>query len=294
MDQKNQKIQKTVSQQIPQRDPQQAQQEDAQQIQKENPQQARQEDAQQAQVQIHQLVSLVEARAQSAGLKSVKKALPLIQKLMSGEGLSAAAEKRCQADLLHALEICEMLIDLHPGIAETEEDILLTAVLMHIYPENVVVQNLEEKLMIEFGLDPAVCEILLLITPERGMSGEEEQIYYERIQENKLALLAILADRGNIVQQLYRYSSWDAHRYIDETKVCYFPMCIYGKEHYHDLLGTISVLMEKLRSLIEVAEILLRRYEVREAELIQDILALREENATIKGIIAKFRESEDA
>ena len=67
-------------------------------------------------------------------------------------------------------------------------------------------------------------------------------------------------------------------------------MCIYGKEHYHELLAPVSVLMEKIRTLIEVAEVLLRKYEVREAELNRDILSLQEENATLRGMIASYRD----
>ena len=238
---------------------------------------------------IKELYAQVEEYAAENDLESVQKALPAIREIMSRSARNPSAQTRYQSELLHCLEVCLMLIDLHLAIPGEEEDALLAAVLLHVYPENFSVEDLEGKLVGEMGFRPAVYHIVDTILPGRDLTDEEQQDFYERVQENKLALLAALADRGNIVQQLHRFSTWNAHRYIDETKACYYPMCIYGKEHYHELLAPISVLMEKMRSLLEVAEILLRRYEVREAELIQDILALREENATIKGIIAKFK-----
>lgn len=226
---------------------------------------------------------------EAKGLCAAEKALSLMEKTMTGKARNETVQARWQSALLHCLEVCDMLIDLHMTLAPAEEDVLLAAALLHIYPENFPAEDMEKKLGEELGFGPEVCNIVETITPGRDMADEEQQLFYERAQENRLALLVLLADRGNIVQQLHRFSTWNAHRYIDETKACYYPMCIYGKEHYHELLAPISVLMEKMKSLLEVSEILLRRYEVREAELIQDILALREENATIKGIIAKFQ-----
>ncbi|MCQ2433022.1 MAG: hypothetical protein MJ175_10515, partial [Clostridia bacterium] len=224
-------------------------------------------------------------------LDSAVRACELLNDLSQFPAHSASAMTRLQNDVGHTLSVCEMLIDLHIPLTKEEEDTLLTAVLLHIYPDYFPVDNIREIIVGTYGFAPAVSDIIDCITPPKTMLDEEQDSYYRRIEENKLALLAALADRGDIVSKLHRYSTWNAHRYIEETKVCYYPMCIYGKEHYHALLAPISVLMEKIRSLLEVAEILLRRYEVREAELIQDIQALREENATIKGIIAKFRAS---
>lgn len=235
------------------------------------------------------LYNEIQQYAAEKGLTYTQKALPLIRECMSGKARSAAAKSRYRTELLHCFEVSSMLIDLRLNIPPEEEDTLLAAVLLHIYPENFAVEDMEGKLVREWGFSPAICNVVETITPERDLPDEEQRQFYERVQQNRLALLAALADRGNIVQQLHRFSTWNAHRYIDETKACYYPMCIYGKEHYYELLAPISVLMEKMRSLIEVAEILLRRYEIREAELMQDILALREENATIKGIIAKFK-----
>ncbi|MBQ0060095.1 MAG: hypothetical protein KBS83_09135, partial [Lachnospiraceae bacterium] len=91
-----------------------------------------------------------------------------------------------------------------------------------------------------------------------------------------------------ILQGLHYVSSWMARRNVYETKTYYFPMCIYAKEQYPELLGCINTLMEKLRNLVELTEMMLNRYEDRENELLQEILALKEENAAIKGIIQRM------
>lgn len=217
------------------------------------------------------------------GLENMAKALTFVKEL--AEKSNPMTQVRRQAALRHGLEVCRMLMDLHLSLSGEDEDTLLAAVMLHTYPEDFPNAELQQ----EVSVTPAVCELVGRIAQSRDMTDEEQQLFYTRAQSDPLALLAVLADRGIIVQQLHRFSTWNAHRYIEETKACYYPMGIYGKEHYHDLLAPISVLLEKIRTLLSVAEILLRRYESRETELIQDIMALREENAILKGIIAKFK-----
>ena len=236
-----------------------------------------------------ELSARIAAYAKENNLNSTAHACALIGNLSKLPTRSEAAKTKLQNDIIHVLAVCDILIDLHADLSPAEEDTLLCAALLHIYPEYFPADDIWDILVGTHGFSPAVYEIVDSLDLGHMVLEEEQREFYTRIQENKLALLVALADRGNIIQNLYRFSTWNAHRYIEETKACYYPMSIYGKEHYHELLAPISVLLEKIRSLLEVSEILLRRYEVREAELIQDIQALREENATIKGIIAKFR-----
>lgn len=235
------------------------------------------------------LSALITSYTTENALSSAAHALALVTELSQPPVRSDAAKSKLRSDILHALAVCAMLIDLHTNLSHSEEDILLSAALLHITTEYFPANDIREVLVGRHGFSPEVCEIIESLTPGHVLSEEEQKEFYTRIQENKLSLLIALADRGNIVQNLYRFSTWNAHHCIEETKACYYPMCIYGKEHYYELLAPINVLLGKIRSLLEVAEILLRRYEVRESELIQDIQALREENATIKGIIAKFK-----
>lgn len=218
--------------------------------------------------------------AQLGGFEEIKKALAIIG--------DEEIQNKYNLDLISTLEAAEMLINIHADISHDEEDALIAAIILREYAGDVA-GELEPIIVKEYGLSHTVFEILDTIIPARDLTEAEQYEYYDNIQTNKLALLAAIGFRAHLVQNLHQFSTWNAHRYIDETKACYYPMCIYGKEHYHELLGAISVLMEKIKSIIELAEIMIRRYETRETELIEDILALREENATIRGIIAKFK-----
>lgn len=191
----------------------------------------------------------------------------------------------------HCLSVCRMLIDLHLPLNRYEEDIMLAAALCHILPE---IRSLDEaeKLIGRYDMASAVFDTSAIIYREDNMTTAELHSFYKRIPENKLALLITLADRGNIVEHLYGVSVFSARSYIYETRNYYIPMCIYAKEHYHELLGQISILMEKMRTLTEVSDILLSRFEARETELTAEILSMQEENATLKGIISALRSEE--
>lgn len=241
---------------------------------------------------INSLYNYIADYATDKQMYSVTKALQILRDSMGNRVNTEAGETRYLEELLHSLEVCTMLIDLHMEISYEEKEALFAAALLHVYPENYAIEDLEETLVKEMGFSRQVYEIIDTIIPGRDLSDEELRAFYDRVQKNKLALLIVLADRGNIVERLYRFSSWNAHRYIEETKAVFYPMCVYGKEYYFELNASISVLLEKMRSLIELAEIMLRRFEIRESELSQDILALREENATIRGIIAKYTSGE--
>lgn len=191
---------------------------------------------------------------------------------------------------VHCLAVTQMLIDLHISLSHREEDVLLASSLCHILFETIRCESLEQELSGRYGLDPLVYDTVKRIVREDDQSGAEQKRFFEAIREHKLALLIKLADRGVLVEQLYGFSSWSARNYIYETRNFFFPMCIYAKEHYPELLGVVSVLMEKIRNLTELAEILLARYESRENELTQQILALQEENATLRSLICSLQE----
>lgn len=233
----------------------------------------------------------VEQHAMDMRLYNTAIALPLVRGILSRVQREARYETtdRYLAEFEHCLAVCQMLVNLHIPVSPLEEDILLASALCHIVPENVRLEQIEEHLPAQRQLNPEVFRIVRLLFREDNMSDAALREYFARVQGDKLALLILLSDRGNLVEQLYGMSTWSAHRYIHETRTYFFPMCIFAKEHYHDLLAPVSVLMEKMRSLIEVTEILLHRHEAREAELTREILDLQEENATIKGMIRKYR-----
>lgn len=242
------------------------------------------------------LYRFVERHALERKLLNTSIALPLVRGIISRQSIELPDEfkdaSEYAADLRHSLSVARMLIDLHLPLSHREEDILLASCVCHILPENIPYKSSENRLTKEYQLDPEIHRLIMLLHHKGDLSPTEQRKFYGRIQEDRLALLIALADRGNLMGQLYGLYSWNARRYIHETKNCYFPMCIYAKEHYPELLGAVSILTEKMRSLIEIAEILLGRYEARETELVQDILLLKEENARLKSLIQKHQQED--
>lgn len=240
------------------------------------------------------LYAYIENYCQDRQLPNAALALPLVRWAMCVDANRRPTKfnnpATHRAYFQHAMAVCRMLIDLHIPVTHNEEDILLTAALCHILPENIRYEDFQTELLETCRLPREVYEILRLIVRDDDQSESEQRRFFLRIQEDKLALLIKLADRGNLVEQLYGISSWSARNYIHETRNYFFPMCIYAKEHYPDLLGPVSVMMEKMRCLIEVAEILLSRYESRENELVQEIMNLRDENATLRNMIRIMEE----
>lgn len=237
------------------------------------------------------LYRLAEQYAQEKRLPLTAAALPLACGVMTegyrGMNRRFAADDSYPAYFAHALAVCGMLIDLHLPLPPAEEDVLLAAAVCHVLPETLRFDDLHTALAEEYGLGEEVYAVIRLIFREDDTANQQQ--FFEQIQYHPLALLIKLADRGNLVEQLYGISGWSARNYIYETKTYFMPLCVYGKEHYPALLAPISVLMEKMRTLTEVSEILLGRYEERETALSQQILALREDNATLKRMIAALR-----
>lgn len=231
----------------------------------------------------------IRSYAESRNLGCTAAALPAVQNIMANAAdLPQSRFHSAHVHIgyfQHALAVCRMLIDLRLPLERREEDILLSAAICHVLPETICYNDLEGEIGAVVLLHPEIYSIVRLLFREDNLSDAQQKLFFESVRRNKLALLIKLADRGNLVQQLYGVSSWSARQYIYETKTYFFPMCIYAKEHYPELLAPVSVLMEKMRCLIQVGEILLSRYEATETALSQEILHLQEENATLKGII---------
>lgn len=240
------------------------------------------------------LYKFVEQYALEKHLLNTSIALPLVRGVISRVSSELPDEfkgaSEYASDFTHCLSVTKMLISLHVPLSQTEEDILLASSICHILPENIPYQASENQLTQKYCLDPAVHKIIMLLYRRDGLSEGEQKRYFKRIQSNRLALLIALADRGNLMGHLYEISSWSARKYIHETRSHFFPMSVYAKEHYQDLLPVINVLTEKMKSLIEIEEILLSRYEAQETELIQEIISLKEENARLKGLIQKHQD----
>lgn len=231
--------------------------------------------------------------AQEKQLYNTAVALPLVRFLAAHAAQHPDSRFR-NADMHmayyhHSLSVCRILVDLHIPVEPEKEDTVLASAICHILPESIHFDNLEATLCETYRLSHKVYDTVQLLFWKDNNSGADELNYYQQLQKNPAALLVKLADRGNLVEQLHSISGWSARKYLHETKTFFFPMCIYAKEQYPSLLAPVSILMEKMRCLTEAIEILLSRYELLEAELTQEILALQEENATIRRMIHQLK-----
>lgn len=237
------------------------------------------------------LYELIANYAAENQLINTEIALPLIREAM--QNAAAHPHSLFRSDYVHmgyfqhSLSVCHILMELKPELTTQEEDVLLAAAICHVLPENIRFLDIEEALG---ALAPQVREIVRLIYREGDGVEGQEQAFYDAIQKNKLATLIKLADRGNLVEQLHSMTGSRSRRYMYETRTFFLPMCLYAKEHYPELIPPVSILMEKMRCLLEVSEILLGRYEAMEAQLTGEILALREDNSALRRAIRTLEE----
>ena len=231
----------------------------------------------------------IESYAVSKNLSNTVLALPLLRAIIEEQ-----AYPRCNVSgnrvqrheyYRHALSVCWILIKLQLPLEREDEDVILSSALVHVIPELARFENGGEELVERFGLGRGVFDTVRLITSRDATGIAGQSAYFARIQENRSALLVKLADRGSLVEQLYSVSASEAREYINETKRYYLPMCVYGKEHYKEVYPEISVLMEKIRSLAAVTDILAARYQEREASLADEMFSLMEENSWIRDTV---------
>lgn len=236
-----------------------------------------------------EMYDFIERYAIENNLKYTIESLPLVHDLMS-----EVAEVQCmdingitryRGFYQHGLEVCKLLIGLALPIEKEEEDIVLAAALCHVIPNRISCEEMHKELFEKRQMDPRIGEIIYLIINDTDLSLEGQTQYYNRIRQNKLALIVFLTDRANLMSQVYTMSFWSANEYIFETRTHLFPMCVYAKEKYPELIPVINILMEKARTVVDACAILINRFEKREMELTEDILAYQEENSRIRGII---------
>lgn len=216
------------------------------------------------------------------------KYLPLALDFMGEKVLADPANDVNKGYFEHAIAIAWMLMDLTFPLSKEEEDCMLTAALCHILPELFYDIDVKSECK-RVGLDERIANIILLITRKDGMDEEQTACHYENLKKDKLALFIRLVDRSNLVEHLYGISQIQAKAYINETKKYFLPICIYAKEQYPQFRGQISIVMEKMRTLIQVMEILFARYELEENALNDEILNLTEENSRLRTIIKENR-----
>lgn len=188
----------------------------------------------------------------------------------------AKEESRDRDHFVHCMSTAQLLINLNMPVSAEDEDVLLAAALLH---------ELEGVDLIE-DLDPQIYRIVSLLAVTYNMRAEDKRYYYTNIEKHRLAFLLALADRGNFLNQICELSASEAMEYVHDTRQYYLPMCLYGKANYQELQMIINILMEKLRNLVDVVDIISSRYQAREMAYTNEIFSLMEENARIHGMIS--------
>ncbi len=216
-------------------------------------------------------------------------ALYAVRGIYSGNHMAETVERNGQTYKVpyvsHCLDVCKLLMDLRIPLSQYELDIILAAALCHGLIANIYFSERGREMVTIYHLDPRVYEIMQLVTKRRYHSETDRLKFFDELQRDCLALLVRLSDRSNYVEKLYNIPIWRAREYIHETRTYYFPMCFYAKENYPELAAIFSIFLEKMRTLLEVTDIMVGRFEQREIELSNEILSLKEENARIRGII---------
>lgn len=183
--------------------------------------------------------------------------------------------------VIHCLLVCRMLADMWLPISHDEQDILLAAALCHDMIEDMSFPKGGQELTDLYGLDRRVYETVLLVSKRKDFTAEEEQTHFRSIEENKLALLIKLSDRGHNVTDLYNMSEKKIQEYIAETRSFILPMCRYGREQYPELEDALEIMQDQLICLTKTVEMQALRHAGRREELRQTLERLREENEAL-------------
>ena len=195
--------------------------------------------------------------------------------------------------ILHPLKVCSTLISLNLPLTLEEEDILLTAAMLHdvlednseLFPKGGI------ELVQDYGFPQRVYEIVKKLSKHSGCDEYELNEYFNNIKKDPLALLIKLADRSHNVEDLYVMSIPKLHKYTLETSRWIYPLCSYGKANYPDLSNGITVLKAKILSLTELTETVVDKYEEELSEKDKLIAEKDSEIARLEEELAKYKKS---
>lgn len=219
-------------------------------------------------------------------LISTAVALPLVRGLHNGTYRKSSVVKDGVSYrlpyVIHCLQVCSMLIDLQLPLTQEEEDTALSAALCHDLIEDIPFPNGGKEIYTDFHLTENIYNTVLTLSKRKDFTEEEHKAYFRGIQEDPLALLVKLADRGNNVEDLYNMSIWKVHEYVHETRERIFPMCTYARRHFPQLIVPFTILQDKMRNFTEIGEILVDRYEEQEKRMVSRLEKLQEENMKLR------------
>ena len=158
-----------------------------------------------------------------------------------------------------------------------KDDITLAAALLHD-----IVEDCKDKLpfggkelITEYGIDPEVYRIILLLSKDSGLSDYELSVYFNKIKKDYRATAIKLADRFHNSQTLYAFKHDKLLKYIRETEMFILPMASYAKYHYPWWTNIFSILKTNIYSLNHSMQIIVDMYDRQIDDLNRQISELR-------------------
>ena len=192
--------------------------------------------------------------------------------------------------VIHCLTVCKMLADMWLPLSPEEEDILLAAALCHDMVEDLPFPDGGRELYTVYGLDPRVYDTVKLVSKRKDFTLEEEQAFFRGIEQNRLALLIKLSDRGHNVTDLFNMSERKIAEYIGETRAYFLPMCNYARAHYPELDDVTEIMQDQLICLTKTVEMMSRKHEAMRLQLDAELQELRNENKALRARFSQLRE----
>ena len=228
---------------------------------------------------IKKLYYIIDEYAREYDLPNTKRILPVANELLAqSQDAPFHVKELSYVHLSSCMQECKMLIDLMLPVSEREMDLMLAATFGHVLCEIVYFPDHGEELRRLYAMDEEAYRIVQIL----NRKNLREEAYYEQVKKNKISLIIKLVEMAIITEQFFRLSFHKIEDYIRLDREFFFPMCIYAKEYYPELALSVSTIMEKVKLLADVTEILSRRYRDRRRALIDEMLVLQEENARIR------------
>lgn len=187
-------------------------------------------------------------------------------------------EPMVQEYLVHGLSMAWLLIQLRLPVTTEEMDFMLSASVLHILVELYERYDIESTVE-SIGLPQEVAAFV-----EDIMTSNED---FDKIVDNRLLLMVKMVERSNLIEHLCDMTIEEAKHFRLDAKRFWFAVCVEGKARYQEFDAALSGILEKMRGLIQVMDILFKRYEDEEDELYEEILLLKEENARMRVALGK-------
>lgn len=171
--------------------------------------------------------------------------------------------------IIHPLQVCTYIIthftDRFEKVEGLNKDYLLAAALLHDVVEDVPeIRNNPQKLVTEYGIDPEVVKIVIILSKQKGISDE---VYYTGIRTRVECIIIKIADRANNIETMEPFDIERKRKYIGETFEYVIPLCKYAKRHYPEFGNPISSIRSHIESICRITEKSLDREEKMQSEL---------------------------